>query len=175
MPEFLHRLFETVPTDEPARFVPALLAAIFAPAMTLLVCGCQATSSQDQPPVPPPTKVVGAKWALVALGGDSPQGEQPLTLELNSDGRFTGFAGVNQYFGEFRAQDSGRGLGPISFGDIGATRMAGPEPLMSQERRYLELLRQADSFRAEAGLMDLSAGGAPLLRFRKLNAAPLPG
>lgn len=175
MMDSVPRVAESLRFDELAARMPRLLLGLTLLAPTLLACACRATSPQDQPPAPPPTKVIGAKWALVALAGQSPQGEQPITLELGVDGRFAGFAGVNQYFGEFRAEDTGRGSGPVSFGDIGATRMAGPEPLMSQERRYLELLRQADSFRAEAGLMDLSAGGTPLLRFRKLSASPPPG
>jgi heat shock protein HslJ len=150
----------------PALFGPALASALFS--------GCETAAPRPAPPQAPPTPIVGAAWALVALGGEPPLPDAQLTLRLSDGGRAEGFAGVNDYFGPYQVQDAGRGAGPIAFGELGATRKAGPPPLMKQEQEYLERLRQADAFRAEGGLMELTAAGQPLLRFRLLHSAPAP-
>lgn len=187
-PETAFRLFAGGYRTEPGQPVRIGLpgiglnpAAVMLPLLipTLLLCtgGCESGGATPRPnSQPPPTKMLGSIWALVALGGEEPLGDEPLTLELGEDGRVGGFAGVNRYFGDYELEEptaagSGKPAAPgtVKFGELGATRMAGPPEMMEQERRYLDALRAVDRYRAEGGLLELSAGRGPLLRFRKIG------
>jgi heat shock protein HslJ len=134
------------------------------------LAGCESTGRQEE--APPPTKIVGTTWLLASLYGDPPAEESEVTLIFNADGTVSGHTGVNRFSGPYRWQDNGRGMGPVSFGEIAMTKMAGPEPLMQQEARLLEALKAAQAMRAEGGLMELAAGGKPLARFRHGRAGP---
>lgn len=141
-------------------------------ALLLTAVGCQ-SGGGDKPAAsvkPPPVQISGSRWALVSLGGKSPEGDKAITLELSAGQRASGFAGVNHYTTSYELNSAGPGRGTLRFGDIGSTRMAGPEPLMKQETAFLDLLRKTDGYSAEGGLLELTAGGAPTLRFRQLGA-----
>lgn len=137
----------------------------------LLLAGCRSASKPVDPTVPPPIQLAGSRWQLIAIGAAPPQGGKPITLELGADGRASGFAGVNQFSGLYEAQASGPGRGPIRFGELASTRMAGPPELMEQENAFLEALRQAQGYIAEGGMLELGVGRDPLLRFRQLSPA----
>lgn len=132
--------------------------------------GCSTTDAQPQPNRPPPVKLEGSRWAVVALRGQYPQGDVQLVLELGPEGRVSGFAGVNRFNGSYTLKQQAEGRGTLSFGELATTRMAGPPELMQQEERFLAALKTVDGYRAEGGLMELEAGGAPVLRFRQLAA-----
>ncbi|HJJ96416.1 MAG TPA: META domain-containing protein [Methanocorpusculum sp.] len=51
--------------------------------------------------------------------------DKGITLDITADGAFNGQAPVNLYFGTASITD-----GSISFGPVGATKMAGPEDQM---------------------------------------------
>lgn len=137
----------------------------------LLLGGCQSAPKPVDPSVPPPIQLAGSRWQLIALGAASPQGGKPITLELGADGRAAGFAGVNQFSAPYEAHASGPGRGPIRFGELAATKMAGPPELMEQENAFFEALRQTQGYVAEGGMLELGVGRDPLLRFRQLPAA----
>lgn len=148
--------------------------ALITPGLALLLAavGCQGGgSSKPAASVkPPPVQMSGSRWALFSLGGKSPEGDKAITLELSAGQRASGFAGVNRFMTSYELQPVGPGRGTLRFGDIGSTLMAGPEPLMKQETAFLDLLRKTDGYSAEGGLLELTAGGAPTLRFRQLGA-----
>lgn len=64
------------------------------------------------------------------------------------DGRFYGFSGVNRYFGAYKISG-----GKIELGQMGVTKMAGPEKDMDAETEYLRLLNEADTFSLKGGAL----------------------
>lgn len=56
-----------------------------------------------------------------------------------SGNSFSGFAGVNNYFGSIEIKDN-----QIIIKDIGRTRMAGPEKLMDIEEDYIKSLQASN-------------------------------
>lgn len=150
----------------------ALLALTCGAVMLGCAGGCSTTDAQPQADRPPPVKLEGSRWAVVALRGQYPQGDVQLVLELGPEGHASGFAGVNRFNGSYSLKQQTEGRGALSFGELAATRMAGPAELMQQEESFLAALRATDGYRAEGGLMELEAGGAPVLRFRQLSARP---
>ncbi|MCR9062742.1 MAG: META domain-containing protein [Cytophagales bacterium] len=87
---------------------------------------------------------------------DSPCGweageHKPLTLILSKKGdsyEFNGQSAVNTYFGSLKVLkfQIGDQTGKVEVGLIGATKMAGPEPLMNCETRFFNFLESANHF-----------------------------
>ncbi|MFT6478049.1 MAG: heat shock protein HslJ [Spirosomataceae bacterium] len=61
---------------------------------------------------------------------------------------FSGNSAVNSFFGTYKvtAFDESTGQGTVSFGLVGATKMAGPEELMACEGRFFSILEQTTDF-----------------------------
>lgn len=140
--------------------------------LAIALPGCASDGSSQKVVVrPPPTEVRGGRFALVAIGGQPPETERPMELTFSADGQVSGFGGVNQISGPFEMTPEGNNRGKLRFGALVSTRMAGPEKMMQQEKQYLDSLRMADGYIAEGGLLELTAGGQPILRYRALGAA----
>lgn len=91
-------------------------------------------------------------WAVSAIGtGDEAETllDAAVTLEV-SDGRVSGFGGVNRYTAHLEDDV----IGPIA-----TTRMAGPPDVMAQEARYLGLLADARIGVSEEGRLQVWRGG----------------
>lgn len=84
----------------------------------------------------------GPEWALEELGRDRPVPDG-VKISLLFDGdKVTGTGGCNRYFGTVTSL----GPGDLSFGGMGTTMMACPEPAMETEQRYLKTLAGASSY-----------------------------
>lgn len=147
---------------------------VVAAAGTVMLAGCASSGAQTVGVRPPPTEVRGGRFALVAIGGQTPEGERRLELTFGSDGRVSGFGGVNQISGPYELTAKGENRGKLRFGAFVTTLMAGPDNLMKQEQQYMDALRVVDGFIAEGGLLELTTGGQPVLRYRALSAATAP-
>ncbi len=114
----------------------------------------------------------GTAWRLVAYQSgdelvDTPQDAMvTLRFHLPSVG---GKSAINQYHGtvEFKPDNTDdAGDRTLTFTDFASTMMAGPEPLMALEFRYLELLQAAHAWSLEDKRLTLQdTGGATSLRF----------
>ena len=87
--------------------------------------------------------LVGREWVLRGFDGDSAPPTPEVTLTFETE-RISGHAGCNRYFAAL--VPAGDRPTDLSFGPIGATRMACPEPALSLERRYLDALGAVDGF-----------------------------
>ncbi len=88
-----------------------------------------------------------------------------ITLNFNTDGSIDGSGGINHYFGSYTQN----GL-LITFGTVGCTEMAGPEPLMDQESAYFRLLDSVRSSRTVGSTLELQeASGRVVLTFQSDN------
>lgn len=112
----------------------------------------------------------GNEWRLVrwvANGAEKPiVPESAVTIAFDPSGKIAGNASVNRFAGTFRFDVDGRLEWPRA--GFALTRMAGPQPLMVQERAFLESLRRTTSYRVEGQQLVLeSRSGATVLTFTR--------
>ncbi len=108
----------------------------------------------------------GATWICTACATgagtmDALIAGSEITAVFGHDGRVSGSGGVNRYHGGYKVSGADLDIGPLA-----TTLMAGPEDLMQQEMRYLQLLERATCWRIEGSRLTLLAGvndQAPLL------------
>jgi heat shock protein HslJ len=106
--------------------------------------------------------LAGSEWLLET--GDGLETTIP-SITFGEDGRVFGTTGVNRFTGGYAVDGT-----QIAFDQMATTRMAGSEAAMARERRFLEGLSSARSFRLdEAGLV-IEGEGDPLT-FRRPDLA----
>ena len=129
-----------------------------------------------QPEVPPaPTGSSSAgprgnEWRLVswvANGAGKPIiPDSAVTIAFDPSGKIAGNASVNRFSGTFRFDVDGRLEWPRA--GFALTRMAGPQPLIMQERSFLESLRRTTLYRVDGQQLVLeSRSGATVLTFTR--------
>lgn len=97
--------------------------------------------------VPPePKPLVGTNWTLNCFGTSASVSSvisgTTITAVFDSEGRVTGSAGCNQYFGSYTLEGDS-----LSIHTIGSTKMNCPGPgIMEQEATYLEYLGRVTGF-----------------------------
>ena len=107
-------------------------------------------------------RLYGRTWIAEEVAGQPVTGGIEPSLVVGSDGKVSGHAGCNGYFGSVIIDGEA-----MSFGNLGATRMACAEPAMSQEGRLLRALDSTRGYRLlEGNLVLLDGAGSPLIRFR---------
>jgi len=90
---------------------------------------------------------------------------------LFENGRISGKSGCNRYFGDYK-----RNGNDLSIGKAASTMMACPEPIMMQERDYLEQLSKVKSYSIENEVLQLrNATGDSVLVFAALRSPSLQG
>lgn len=85
-------------------------------------------------PILPPAQLNGTSWEIVAVNGAAslPDGNSKIAF---ADGRISGTAGCNNFFGGFTASGS-----TLNFSAMGLTRKACAPPVMQQERSVVAVL-----------------------------------
>lgn len=95
-------------------------------------------------------RLVNAKGEPVALLPDT-----KITLFFQ-DERVSGKSGCNRYFADYRITENAENAeNGLSFSKAASTMMACPEPMMEQERVYLEQLTRITSYAIENGVLQL--------------------
>lgn len=85
-----------------------------------------------------------------------------ITLSIGADGRATGSAGVNRYFGKAEPGQDKR----ITFGPMASTRRGGAPKAMAQERTYLKQLSEVSTWEINGDCLTLTAkDGSFALRY----------
>ncbi|MCU0630069.1 MAG: META domain-containing protein [Methanoregulaceae archaeon] len=110
------------------------------------------------------------EWHLVSYDNENSitpvEAGSAITLKFNKDDTISGSGGINLYFGSYKQTGS-----RVTFGTIGSTEMAGPEPLMDQESSYFRLLDSVRSFHFADSTLELSdVTGRVLLTFNADNS-----
>jgi hypothetical protein len=93
------------------------------------------------------------EWVLREWSWDEPA---PMVLEITlvcQDGRLSGSAGCNNYFGSVKDMDT---PGEVKVGPMGSTQMACAEDVMAAELRFLQLLGGVKQYSFIAGQLALS-------------------
>lgn len=120
--------------------------------------GSSATSAAA---VAPP--ILESSWRVVEIAGQPVAEGVLVTLAIDAEGGISGSGGCNRYFGS--AEIDGE---RVAMGDIGATRMACPEPAMGEEQRYLEALDAVASWQLDADQLSLAdAAGTVIVRLTR--------
>lgn len=143
---------------------PTRVAFLLASAAAMLIwtVSCAASMPRESPLV----RLAGS-WSLSAFD-DGPLNEVTAakgrpSMTVASDGRLTGFAGVNRFHGSIDVAYAHEGH--FHAGPLATTRMAGPPESMQLEHRFLGVLAGASSFRVDGARLDLLRGDALLARF----------
>lgn len=116
-----------------------------------------------------PLPLTGTTWALAVYNNGkqaliSALRDTEITLRLGDDGKFTGNAGCNRYFGTFAQDGDGIGFGPAA-----STRRAclKPDGVMEQETLYLQSLEAVSGYRIYIDKLELlKADGSVAARYR---------
>jgi len=88
------------------------------------------------------------------------------TLVFDDTQRISGRAACNQYFGTVERGEGAR----LLLKPAGSTRMACPDPVMDQERRFLEALTTITTYRRDGtALLLLDSAGTVKLRLAPLS------
>jgi heat shock protein HslJ len=106
--------------------------------------------------------ITSRAWRLARLDGEPILDGTAPDLTFGEDDRAGGDAGTNRWFAPYHVEGMG-----LAFGTAGTTMMFNDEPpgRMDQERRYLQLLGEANRWRLEAGRLALLADDAILMVF----------
>ncbi|MBN1153226.1 MAG: META domain-containing protein [Dehalococcoidia bacterium] len=131
------------------------LAAIFG------FAGCR--SEGPGTPVGQPT-LAGTSWRLESLGRT---GElvpalttTEVTLDFTEDGRASGSAGCNRYFGQYSSDETG----VLSVSGLGSTKMFCHEPgVMQQEQDYLNALGAASRYEVRDSQLHITGDDTELV------------
>src|SRR5210317_1960312 len=127
--------------------------AIIALLSITILTGCQTTQTEQAPTQNIPTsitsanvdRIVGMQWILKEMTVEGKEyeltGEKPF-IKIDDDGKISGFAGVNRFFGSADIDDEGTVTFPSAFG---STRMAGPPEQMKLENAFLATLEKINS------------------------------
>jgi heat shock protein HslJ len=116
----------------------------------LLLSGCAGNRGGD----PPPESLEGTSWRLEDLAGGGVADGVEATLEFAPEGKVAGRASCNRFFGTVKVSGE-----KIAFTGLGATKMACPEPAMSQEKKYLVALENARRFTRDGPRLLIHAEG----------------
>lgn len=136
------------------------------PGLAAMVLGLAACSLTEDVPDAQAERVYGRTWiAEEVVGQPVPAGIEP-SLLVAADGKVSGHAGCNGYFGSVIIAGEA-----MSFGNLGSTRMACAEPAMSEEGRLLSALDSTRGYRVQDDtLVLLDGAGETLVRFREDEA-----
>ena len=127
-------------------------------AVTLTACAV-ATDEGDEAA----ERLYGLSWIAEEVSGQRVASGVESTLLVAADGKVSGNAGCNGYFGSVIIDGQA-----MSFGNLGSTKIACPEPAMSQETRLLGALDSTRGYRLQNGvLLLLDGAGTTLVRFRE--------
>jgi heat shock protein HslJ len=135
------------------RILNKLLVTLLFAVAFLALSACTSSSSQS---------LVGQPWLLTELNGQVPIPNTTITAEFTEDGSVSGSSGCNQYTTSYTVDGD-----QLNFGEqVASTMMACLEPVMEQEREYLQALTATATFEIEDDvLVLLDADGNELARF----------
>ncbi len=118
----------------------------------------------------PADLLTGRTWAVEDIAGTGLIDSSRVTMGFGTDGRVAGSGGCNRWFAGYEMTGEG-----LTIGQAGSTMMACPEALMTQERRFFEVLAQVTGFDIdETGALVLQAAGQPILTLRAATDGSAP-
>ena len=114
-----------------------------------------------------PVALVGTNWVMTSYnngrgGFQSAEASAQVTAVFSADGTLHGSGGINQYSSTYKATATTIDIQPVV-----STKMAGPDPLMTQEDAYFAALPKATIYAIEGDQLTLrDATGAAMAGYR---------
>ncbi len=102
--------------------------------------------------------IISGVWSKETDGSSD---QQARTIHFQADGKVTGFAGCNNFFGSFVATDKTLEIGPL-----GTTRKACSEPVMQQETAFLAAIESTTAYYIDGSTLTLGDGERTTLQLR---------
>jgi heat shock protein HslJ len=135
-------------------------------AILIVLSGCQQRKAMESAKNNQSSSLY-SKWQLIELNGSLIQVSEGLktpSITVAKEGRISGNASCNNFFGSFETDDAFR----LKFSKMGSTMMACTD--MSLERDFLQNLERVDNFTLNGDTLSLNkARMAPLLRFVRVK------
>lgn len=101
------------------------------------------------------------EWVAEDIGGAGVLDAPPSMMRIATDGKVTGRGACNNIFGTATVTDD-----TLSFSPFGSTFMACAEPVMAQEKAFVDALNRSATYRIEGGKLILSdKDGKETVRF----------
>lgn len=139
-------------------------AALVLSTVTLVVVVSHVSRPHDDAEEPSgPPALAGTTWLLESLGTTGnvrpALSNVEVTLEFSNDGRISGNAGCNGYFGQYVVNADHT----LSVSGLGSTKMFCHEPgVMQQEQDFLAALGQAQHYRVVNGRLTITGENTEL-------------
>lgn len=112
-----------------------------------------------------PGELIGS-WTLVEIDGEAvPEAGTTPTLDILDDGSAGGTGGVNRFRTHLEIVD-----GLLSFGPVGATKMAGPPEAMELESAFFARLDAVSTYQVEGEELTLRGDDTESLKFKKTGS-----
>lgn len=116
-------------------------------------------------------EIADVEWLLQSMKADSQTialiPDTKNTFSCDDNGKVTGVATINRYFGNFRFREDGIIIWNKAFG---MTRMAGPPNLMEQEAKFMQALpRTSRIYIKKQKLVMISTDQSTVLEFVKIK------
>ena len=94
--------------------------------------------------------LTGVHWRLVSVNGEIIADDSGMFISFDVDGSIKGSGGCNRIFGSLEKTQTG-----LAIGQLGATRMACPEPIMNREFEFLAALQETSEISTGSDRMHL--------------------
>lgn len=112
----------------------------------------------------PTLPITGIAWRVTEILGEPWSGNDPATLAIDEEMRFSIFGGCNRFAGQLALEGNSISFPP----EFAGTLMACPEAVEAQERTFFDALRRVTNHvRYGAGLVLTDAGGNALMHFEQ--------
>lgn len=112
-----------------------------------------------------PRELIGS-WTLVEIDGQAvPEAGTTPTLDILDDGSVGGIGGINRFRTHLDIVD-----GLLSFGPVGATKMAGPPEAMDLESAFFARLDAVSTYQVEGEELTLRGDDTESLKFKKTES-----
>jgi len=131
-------------------------------------------TAEGEVATPTPAGIEGTEWLLVEVTGI------PVSLQADKQKPFlrfdaekkqaTGFAGCNNFFGNYQINGTS-----LKFQPIGSTRMACPDLEMSLETEFFTALDKTRTWEIRNNMLIFLADHQVLARFRRMNVSEITG
>lgn len=142
-----------------------LRAALAATMSTLLVAGTSLAVTQAGPD--DLATLQAAPWTLSELDGASIDASAGITAAFAADGSLSGFAGCNDYNGDYTTDGAILTVGPIA-----STRKACDDAITANENLFLDLLQNAAAWSLDGTVLTVTATDGGTLVFGDDTSEP---
>jgi heat shock protein HslJ len=103
--------------------------------------------------------LAGSEWRPTTIGQAAWTGGEAF-VRFEGEGRLTGHAGCNGFFGTYRVDE-----GTLEIGPLASTRKACPEPVMTAETHLMHALESARGFVRDGTSLTLTGQDGELASF----------